>query len=395
MLMPGRQSYDLAGLAAERPGQLGQRPHPLGRARPGRDEGHACQPVVERVRVRQQAALAEVLAVVGGDDDQRLVEHPLPVERLQHAGQPVVRVAHRAGVEPAHALQRAVGDVERPEARPPDRVEVEVAARLVGGSGAPECTHAAVGPRWQVGRVALDEVHEPERPLAVPLIDPAAHDLGRLRGAVVVAGAHAVGHPGQAVAQAVLVQARLAVSLHAGEPLEAGVEPGRLRDPDVGAHGARRPARAAQDLGQQAVGEPAHHGPGAQRRAVGRLRQADRARQHAGQHRHVRGQRPARGREDVAQCTATPGQVGDRRARPRGRAVGLQCVGPRGVEHDDQDVQRGTIPSTKGTSSTFSWHTGPCPKNRSSPNSSPWSLVTITQVLSGSASNSRAKTPSR
>ena len=92
---------------------------------------------------------------------------------------------------------------------------------------------------------------------------------------------------------------------------------------------------------------------------------------------------------------AARGELRDRRRRARRRAERLERVAPRRVEHDQQDVRHGTIPSTNGTSKTFSCMTGPWPKKRSSPNSSPWSDVTITHVFDGSRSNSRLNTPSR
>src|SRR3954454_13139418 len=91
---------------------------------------------------------------------------------------------------------------------------------------------------------------------------------------------------------------------------------------------------------------------------------------------------------------AASGELGDGGRRTRRRAERLERVAPRSVEDDEQYVRHGTIPSTNGTSKTFSCMTGPWPKKRSSPNSSPWSEVTITHVFDGSRSNRRLTTPS-
>ena len=65
---------------------VGQAEHVGGvRERLGGDERHPDQPVVERERMPEEPVLAEVLAVVGRDDDDRLIEHAGTVQRIEHA----------------------------------------------------------------------------------------------------------------------------------------------------------------------------------------------------------------------------------------------------------------------------------------------------------------------
>src|SRR5439155_22207274 len=75
-------------------------------------------------------------------------------------------------------------------------------------------------------------------------------------------------------------------------------------------------------------------------------------------------------------------------ARPKRRRQG-------DPQHETQGLPHRSLPSTNGTSQTFSCWIGPWPKYPSSPNSSPWSEVMVMYVFSGTVSNSSSTTPSR
>ena len=117
--------------------ELDEARHLVAARRAGRDERHVQEPLVERVGVAEQAALAEVLAVVGADQDERVVElarrrrAPSRVSATQSSSWRIERV-----VQVAHALERVVRDVELGDADAPDL------ARASGG-GAPPPPRAA------------------------------------------------------------------------------------------------------------------------------------------------------------------------------------------------------------------------------------------------------------
>ncbi len=128
--------------------------------RAGGGERQPDQALVERVGMAHQTALAEVLAVVGGDDHDRLLEDPALLEAFEHAAEPVVEQPHGRRVQPPHPLERRRGHVEAAGAGAPDLAHRQVPARLDRGPGAVERAERVVGPRRQVGRVRLDEVDE-------------------------------------------------------------------------------------------------------------------------------------------------------------------------------------------------------------------------------------------
>ena len=324
--------------------------------------------------------------MVGRDDNERLVEHAAGVQRSKHAGEPVVHQPYRPCVQVAHALQRLLRHLEPARARPPDRLQRQVAPRLLGRPQPPEQADVGVRARRQVGRMALIEVREPEeRRLRAPPVQ----DRARRARAVVDPRARSLERPARPRPRRGVVQAALAARLHRAELVEAGVEPAVLADPQIRADAGSRVPGAPEHLGQEAVAMALDHRAAALRRARRRARQARRPRQQSCEHRGVRGQRPAGRTVRIPGHHTAAAEIRDGRRSGR-----LQRVAPRAVEHDQHDVRHGTIPSTNGTSKTFSCMTGPCPKKRSSPKSSPWSDVTITHVFDGSRSNSCLNTPS-
>ena len=94
--------------------------------------------------------------------------------------------------------------------------------------------------------------------------------------------------------------------------------------------GQQRGRARASSTGRAPCGEP-----------PGRLAQAERARQQAGEHRGVRGQRPAGRRVDVVERARPRRRAAATRRRCPGAApVGLERVGARGVEDQEEHVRR-------------------------------------------------------
>ena len=228
------------------------------------------------------------------------------------------------------------------DADAPDLAQRQVPARLLRGAHAVDRPEVVARLGRQVGRVALDQVHEPElRPVAV-------------------VGEPVAGAPPRPSAAPSSLRARSASSAQRARGLQPRRDhlPGAVRrdvansskpvakplafdDPEVRADAARAVAGAAQHLGQDAVGVRLER-PACSRSAISpgaRLRPG-RARQQAGEHRRVRRHRPARRRVDVRQRRAA-----SRRAAasagvvPGRRAVGLERVRAGRVEHDQQDVR--------------------------------------------------------
>src|SRR4029079_18751088 len=66
-------------------------------AGPGDDQGDGVHGGGRHAVVAVDAQLTELLAVVGGDDDRRLRQHPLRLQHAQHPADAIVQVA-QAGV---------------------------------------------------------------------------------------------------------------------------------------------------------------------------------------------------------------------------------------------------------------------------------------------------------
>src|SRR5919108_254046 len=77
----------------------------LGGARPGEDERDVQEAVVERHRVAEEVTLAEVLAVIGSHDEQRVVEQARSIQSFAQAGEPVVHHSDGPVIQTPHALE--------------------------------------------------------------------------------------------------------------------------------------------------------------------------------------------------------------------------------------------------------------------------------------------------
>jgi hypothetical protein len=97
-----------------------------GDARTGDEERHVDELAVERLAVAEPAVLHELVAVVGHEDDERLVGHAALRERREQEPDQIVDVADLAVVDRAH-----VRDVLRRRGLVGDAVAVAVAAARV------------------------------------------------------------------------------------------------------------------------------------------------------------------------------------------------------------------------------------------------------------------------
>ena len=239
-----------------------------------------------------------------------------------------------------HALEGARRDVEVAGARLPDPAQRQVAPRLLGGPQAVDRAEVVVGPRRQVGRVALDQVHEPEEGLAALAVEPDADRVGGLAGAVVGLRPERLARPARAVADRPAVEVRLAPGPDVAKLVEPEAEARLDRHPEVRAERAGLVSVRAQHVGEEAVaiGRRGPRGPPAASPRAGRGCPV------------ARGSRPV----NIEACDGSVQQAGactpcsarPRRARSAiagrraGRgAVRLEGVGARRVEDDEQDVR--------------------------------------------------------
>src|SRR5438552_356690 len=189
--------------------------------------------------------LAEVLAVVGGDDDDRVVQHSGSIEKLHDASEPRVHEAHTAPIEATHPAERARGDLRLPQAIAVHGLDRQVSRRLPRRSQAPDGTQPVVRPWTQIAGAALHQGDEPEARAGATVPCPVAEKLVRGGRSIVGGGAKGLERPAQVAPRAA---ARLPPgnALDGDESLEAGREAVDFVDPGVRADGRRRVSSASK-----------------------------------------------------------------------------------------------------------------------------------------------------
>ncbi len=289
---PGRKDE-----AARRLGQRGRR-----RAH---HQGHAEHRFVHRELVLHEPVVAQVLAVVRGDDQHAVVVQAVALQELDQAVEQAVRRVDVAAVQPAHALP--VHELRRVQAGavlvPPLDAHL-VAGRQVGQVRAP-----VVG-RRVVRQVRLEEVDEHEaRPPPVVRVQPLAHQGQHVAAALVAERAD------QLVQRA---DRRLVPLAEAAQQVR-----GAVGQPRVAVEGRRAVAVREQQLRR-----------GRQRRlqaGVGRGA-AVLAGQQAGEERGVRRHRPRRVGPRLRVAGPLGGQAVERRREGGGGAGGAGAGARRGGE---------------------------------------------------------------
>ena len=253
---------------------------------------------VEGVGVAPGAALAEFLAVIGGDDD---LGGPIPggeeARDLIIYRQQALIVLPLQELQPA-GLQRVL-----------EVVLIHAVVEVFGVGGPVKARLIAWG--RGVGVVDVVEVEEDEGGPSVERLAPGDRLIDHLSGADAV------------------VEVLGAADLVVLEALEAAIEAELPRDIDRRRQPERAPARRLERRGQ-----PGQIGGDA---AVV-LDDAVGGRPLAGEHGDVRGQRPGRGRGGGGEPGPGCRQLVDRRGGRQVVAVGAEVIAAQGVDADQEDV---------------------------------------------------------
>jgi hypothetical protein len=301
-------------------------------ARQARDERHTHGRLVQRLAVPEEAVLPELLAVVAGQQHERVVREAGAVQRVQHL--PHELVGHVDGGDVVGQVGR--GDLlARRLARLAALVE-GVAILVVEGRLLVAGSQQAVAPqRGQIRRVVVDDVgvqEEEERRAARRARDP-GRDGGRgvalqqrhlLRGAL---PAHGVQQ--RLAAQAVQGPDRIVV----GVAIEAVREAILGADVAAAGEGRRDPSAIREQLREE--------GRARRVEVVGDVHRAVQRRPLAGEQRAVAGQRVAAGAVGVREAQALRREGVEVRRVAARAAVAAHLVGPQRVEADEQHV--GTV----------------------------------------------------